>query len=69
MPSVAARPALMFGLLLALVLAPAVYDRLSYSRIHPVSLWGGVLILAAFPVRVLVAHTAAWHSFASWLLR
>ena len=69
MPYVAGRPVLMFGLLLALVLAPAVYDRLSYSRIHPVSLWGGLLILAAFPVRVLIARTAAWHSFAAWLLR
>ncbi len=69
MPQVAGRPALMFGLLAALVLAPAVYDRLSYSRVHPVSLWGGLLVLAAFPARLLVGHSAAWHSLAAWLLR
>lgn len=69
MPYVAGRPALMFGLLAALVLAPAVYDRLSYSRFHPVSLWGGLLVLAGFPLRSLVGRAAAWHSFAAWLLR
>lgn len=69
MPYVAGRPALMIGLLAALVLAPAVYDRLSYSRFHPVSLWGGLLVLAAFPLRGLVGQTAAWHSFAACLLR
>jgi hypothetical protein len=69
MPHVAGRPALMFGLLAALVLAPAVYDRLSYARFHPVSLWGGFLVLAAFPLRGLVGRTAVWHRFAAWLLR
>jgi hypothetical protein len=69
MPYVAGRPALMFGLLAALVLAPAVYDRLSYTRFHPVSLWGGLLVLAAFPLRGLVGRTTVWHSFAAWLLR
>lgn len=69
MPYVAGRPALMFGLLAALVLAPAVYDRLSYSRFHPVSLWGGLVVLAAFPARVLVGRSEAWHSLAGWLLR
>jgi len=69
MPYVAGRPAWMFGLLAALVLAPAVYDRLYYSRFHPVSLWGGLLVFAAFPLRGLVGRTEAWHSFAAWLLR
>jgi hypothetical protein len=69
MPYVAGRPALMVGLLATLVLAPSVYDYFSHSRVHPVSLWGGLLVLAAFPVRAIVAHSAAWHSLAAWLLR
>lgn len=68
MPFVAGRPALMFGLLASLVLATAVRDRLVYSRFHPTSLAGGILVLAAFPVRILVGRSDAWHSFAAWLI-
>ena len=69
MPYVAGRPILMFGLLGALVLASAVRDVLLRSRVHPVSLWGGLLILAAFPIRVAIGLTASWHAFAAWLIR
>ncbi len=69
MPYIAGRPALMFGLLAALVLASAVRDYFSRSHIHPVSLWGGLLILAIFPVRVFIGRSEAWHSFAGWLIR
>lgn len=68
MPFVATRPALMFGLLAALVVAPAARDRFVFSRFHPVSLGGGLLILAAFPLRVLVGRSVLWHSFAAWLV-
>ena len=69
MPYVAGRPMLMFGLLSALVLASAVRDLLLRIRIHPVSLWGGLLILAAFPIRVAIGLTGVWHHFAEWLIR
>lgn len=69
MPYVAGRPALMFGLLMMLVLAPAVRDRISYGRIHVLSLAGGLFIIAAFPLRVLIGHTIVWHRFAAWLIR
>jgi hypothetical protein len=69
MPYVAGRPILMFGLLSALVLASAVRDRLIHARVHPVSLWGGLLILAAFPIRMAIGLTGTWHSIAAWLIR
>jgi hypothetical protein len=69
MPYVAGRPILMFGLLSALVLASAVRDVLLRSSVHQVSLWGGLLILAAFPVRVAIGLTGTWHTFAAWLIR
>jgi hypothetical protein len=69
MPYVAGRPALMFGLLAMLVLALAVRDFFACSRIHPVSLWGGLLILAGFPVRVIIGRSETWHDFAGWLIR
>jgi hypothetical protein len=64
MPYIAGRPALMFGLLAALVLASAVRDYFSCSRIRSVSFWGGLLILAGFPVRVFIGRSEAWHSLA-----
>ena len=59
----------MFALLTMLVLASAVRDRLVHARVHPVSLWGGLLILAAFPIRVAIGLTGAWHGLAAWLIR
>ena len=69
MPYVAGRPILMFGLLGALVLASAGRDAWLRSRVYPVSLWGGLLILAAFPIRVAIGLTDSWHAFAAWLIR
>ena len=69
MPYVAGRPIVMFTLLTTLVLASAVHDLLLHARVHPVSLWGGLLILAAVPIRVAIGLTGAWHGFAAWLIR
>jgi hypothetical protein len=69
MPYIAGRPILMFGLLASLVLASSVRDIVVRARLHPVSLWGGLLILATFPVRVTIGNSDAWHDFAAWLTR
>jgi len=49
---------------------PAIYDRFTIGRIHPVSLW---VALAAFLSRLvfsfLIATSAAWDSFATWLIQ
>ena len=61
----AAGPALT---ILFLVIA-AIHDRVSEGRIHPVSLWVPVLLLAwmsALPL--LVFPTVAWHGLAAWLV-
>ena len=47
----------------------AVYDRWTRGRMHPVTLWGGVALLASIPVRFAVAQTSAWHRVADWLIR
>jgi hypothetical protein len=59
----------MFCLLAILLFASAVRDKIVEKRIHPVSLWGALAILASFPVRIAIAHTPLWHSFATWLVR
>jgi hypothetical protein len=53
-------------LLLAACLAHDYYER---GRLHPLNVWGSVAILASLPGRVPLAQTAAWHSFAEWLVR
>jgi uncharacterized membrane protein YozB (DUF420 family) len=56
--------------MVALLSASAVYDRISRGRIHPVSLWGAVLLFAWGNVRALVIGPSdAWHQFAAWLIR
>ena len=69
MPYVAGRPIVMFALLGALVLASAVRDAWLQSPVRLVSLAGGLLILAAFPIRVAIGLSDTWHAFAAWLIR
>jgi hypothetical protein len=44
-------------------------DLLARHRLNRVSLWGGLVVLLSLPLRFAVAHTTAWHSVASWLIR
>jgi len=48
----------------------AVHDRVSEGRIHPVSLWGAVLLFAGGSLFfVVIQPSAAWREFATWLIR
>jgi uncharacterized membrane protein YozB (DUF420 family) len=48
----------------------AIYDRLSQGRIHPVSLWVGLLVFAWSAVfNIAIVPSAAWREFATWLIR
>jgi hypothetical protein len=68
LPYVAGRFLPMFGLLALFVLAGAAYDLLARRRVHPVYLWGGLLILASLPVRRAVGLSETWHGIAAWLI-
>lgn len=69
MQFIAPKPFLMFPLLALLVFAWAIRDWVVEHRVHPVSLWGGVIIAASFPARSAIAHTALWHRVGEWLIR
>jgi hypothetical protein len=69
MPVVAGRLPAMLGLMAVLVIAPPVCDLLARRRLHPIDVWGGLVILASFPLSAAIARTAGWHSFAVWLIR
>jgi hypothetical protein len=48
------------------ILALAIWDLVTRRRLHPVTLWGGLLIIASQPLRLLIAGTDSWLAFAHW---
>ena len=59
-------PPAYFGLTDLFVVALAVWDFRTRGRLHPVTLWGGLLILISQPLRLIVSGTAAWLAFAKF---
>lgn len=51
-----------------LVLACVAYDTIRNRRLHPAFGWGAALILVSWPLRLLLSGTAAWLSFATWMI-
>ncbi len=61
-------PLAFFGISFLFVVAGMVYDRLSRGRIHLVYKIGAPIIALSVPLRLAISGTAAWQSFARWLL-
>jgi hypothetical protein len=63
-------PAPICGMILSdlLLLALVVFDLRKNGRLHPVTLWGGGAILLSEPLRVLIANSETWQTFARWLI-
>lgn len=50
-----------------LLLVPMVaWDLISRRRLHPVTLWGGVALVAVQPLRLMLSETRGWLAFAGW---
>ena len=64
----AMQPMAAFGLATFAIVAVAAIDTMARRRLHPVYLWGGLLVVLSFPLRVLAAGTAAWQAVARWLV-
>ena len=62
-------PFVFFGISFLFVVAGIVYDRVSRGRIHHVYKWGAPIIAVSVPLRLAVSGTAAWQSFARWLVQ
>ena len=43
-----------------------VWDVASRGRVHPVTLWGGLALIASQPLRPMLSETDAWLAFAGW---
>ena len=57
-----------FGLTLLFVLLGVAYDLISRRRVHKVYVWGGLLLAASMPGRLVLSGTGAWRVFAEWLV-
>ena len=68
-PYVAPHPGPMFGIVGLLLLAGPAYDVLTRRRVHAVDVWGGLIIIASFPLRAALSVTQFWHGIAMWLIR
>lgn len=64
-----AGPPAFFGLTDLFIVAMLVYDLAVRRRVHPATIWGGLLILISQPLRLMIAGTPAWKAFAEWLTR
>ena len=63
-----AGPPAFFGLTDLFILPIVVYDLITLRRIHRATLLGGLLIIASQPLRLMLAGTQPWLSFANWLI-
>jgi hypothetical protein len=62
-----AGPPAFFGLADLFIVAMLLNDLVTRKRIHPATVWGGLLIVVSQPLRLMVAGTPAWIAIASWL--
>jgi hypothetical protein len=48
------------------VLLLVAWDWITLRRLHPATLWGGLVVVASGPLRLAVAFTDGWLAFAEW---
>jgi hypothetical protein len=65
-PVFRAGPPAFFGLSDLFIVAMLVYDVATRRRPHPATVWGGLLVVASQPLRLIISGTAAWTAFAAW---
>ena len=62
-------PVMTFFLITDLFLVPlVVWDLRTRGRLHPATLWGGLLLIVSQPFRLWLSGTAAWLGFAGRLI-
>jgi hypothetical protein len=64
-----AGPPAFFGLTDLFIVALLIYDLATRKKIHPATIWGGLLIVASQPLRLMISGTPAWLTFAGWITR
>jgi hypothetical protein len=60
-------PPTFFGLADLFIVAMLVHDLSTRGKVHAATIWGGLLIVASQPLRLMISGTGPWLAFASWL--
>ena len=61
-------PLIFFGLTDLCALACLAFDTVKHRRLHPAFGWGLPIIVASQPLRLMLAGTQTWMTFATWLV-
>jgi hypothetical protein len=69
LPVIGGHTALLSVTVVLFLAAGPIFDRISRGRMHPVSLWGGLVVFLSVPVRIALGQTDAWRRFAAWLIQ
>ena len=48
------------------IVALAIWDFRTRGRLHPATLWGGLVLIVSQPLRLVVSGTKGWLAFARW---
>jgi hypothetical protein len=62
-------PLTFFALADLFIVAMLIYDLTARRKIHPATIWGGLLVVASQPLRLAISATPAWLGFAGWITR
>ena len=60
------RPPMFFGITDLYLVGLGIWDLRTRGRLHPVTLWGGLLMVVAQPAQLMVSGTEGWMAFARW---
>jgi hypothetical protein len=66
MAFVTSGPDVAFMLKLLFLVPLAAWDFKTLGRLHPVTLWGGAFVIAAWPAYYAISQTDTWLTFARW---
>ncbi len=66
-PFVGHNPIGFFGVTDLILVGCALYDYAKTRRWNAAYVYGGLLVVASHPLRLLIAHTRAWMAFARWM--
>ncbi len=61
-------PPVFFGLTDLFLVPLVAWDLATRRRLHPVTLWGGLLLIVSQPLRLVLSGTETWSRIAAWLV-
>ncbi|MEO8104420.1 MAG: hypothetical protein ABI790_18035 [Betaproteobacteria bacterium] len=61
-------PQVVFAVATLLLVPLIIWDLKSQRRLHPVTLWGGLILIASGPLRLVISRTDAWLAMSNWLV-